>query len=71
MREYIAGAPEQYASGHESLDRLVFDPALPAWNDMRGFVSEAVERVLLTDADPQASLLDAARKSRQAILDSM
>ena len=71
MRDYIASAPEQYASGHESLDRLVFDPALPAWNDMRGFVSEAAEKVLLANADPRAALLDAARKSRQAILDSM
>ena len=71
MRAYIGQAPEQYASGNESLDRLVFDPSIPAWNDMRSFISEAVESVLLLGVDPQAALSDAARKSRQAILDHM
>lgn len=71
MRDYVAQAPEQYASGNESLDRLVFDPSITAWNDMRAFISEAVERVLLTDTDPQVALSDAVNKSRRAILDSM
>lgn len=71
MQQYIAKAPEQYNAGIQSLDRLVFDPSIPAWNDMRALISEAVERVLLTGEDPQTALSDAARKSRQAILDHM
>lgn len=67
LKEHVATAPEQYGAGIASLDRLVFDPSIPAWNDMRGFISEAVERVLLTGADPRAALLDAAAKSERAI----
>lgn len=69
MQAYLAEAPHESASGVDSLERLVFDPADPAWNDMRGFVTEAVEKVLLLDADPQEALNEAAARSAQAIAD--
>jgi len=70
LKEYVASAPEQYGAGMESLDRLVFDPSIPAWNEMRGFISEAVQRVLLTGDDPRTALQDAAAKSQAAIDDA-
>ncbi len=69
MQAYLQEAAHEKASGIESLDRLVFDPGIPAWNDMRNFVSEAVEKVLLLGTDPQQALDEAVQKSKQAILD--
>lgn len=71
MEEYLQESAHENASGIASLDRLVFDPGIPAWNDMRNFISEATERVFLLDVDPQTALDEAARKSEQAVRDYM
>lgn len=71
MQAYLAEAPHENASGYASLDRLVFDPGIPAWNDIRNFVTEATQKVLLLQVDPHVALEEAARKSMQAIRDLM
>ena len=71
MQAYLQETPHENASGVASLDRLVFDPGIPAWNDMRTFIAEAVEKVLLLGTDPKTALEEAARKSAQAIEDYM
>ena len=71
VQEYLAVARHENASGIDSLDRLVFDPSIPAWNDMRGFITESQQRIFLTGADPVRALSDAAAKSAQAIRDWM
>ncbi len=71
IKEYLEVAPHEKASGIESLSRLVFDPGIPAWNDMRGYIGEAQQRIFLTNVDPARALADAAQKSAQAIRDTM
>ena len=51
LKEHVATAPEQYGAGIASLDRLVFDPSIPAWNDAAS--SRKPGQVLLTGADPE------------------
>ncbi len=66
MKKYFAGDPYNKV-GVNQLPYAVFDPPKAAWNKIRNYISDAVEKALLLKATPKEALDEAVAKANQEL----